>query len=302
VLSVVLPTRDRPEQLARAAASVLGSLRPGDELIVVGSASTEPVSVDGARVIEVALPGASRARNAGWRAAANELIAFVDDDVWVAADWAEAIIDAFRDPSVAFVTGRVEMPPGVEHVRPVALLRKPDSRTLDLETRTGDLGHSANLAVRRRVLDEVGGFDELLGAGGRFRAAEDLDLMDRILLMGMTGRYEPRALAWHEQWRSKPELVRLDWAYGTGMGVRITKLARTDRRRARRELFDAMWSFGLRTVPHDAIRLYRFLTLTALARVAGTLAGIARGVTVRVDGGHLAPRSARRRRGTGAPG
>jgi len=295
-LSVVLPTRDRPEQLARAVASLQRSLRPGDELIVVGSASSQPVAVEQARVIEVQVPGASRARNVGWRAAANDLVAFVDDDVWVDTSWAASVAAAFDDPSVAFVTGRVEMPPGVEHVRPVALLQKERPYRIDLSTRTGDLGHSANLAVRRSVLEKVGGFDELLGAGGRFRAAEDLDLMDRILAAGLVGRYEPTALAWHEQWRSKPELVRLDWAYGTGMGVRITKLARSDRRRARRELFDAMWSFGLRTVPHDAMRLYRFLTLTALSRVGGTLVGMARGLSVAVVDGHLVPRSARRRR------
>ena len=297
LLSVVVPTRDRPDMLARCVASVTASLRPGDELIVVDSASRQPCSVEGARVVRADEPGASLARNRGWRAAAHDVVAFVDDDVWVDEGWAAAVVDAFADPDVAFVTGRVEMPPGVEHVRPVALLQKPDPRRLDLDTRTGDLGHSANLAVRRSVLAELGGFDELLGAGGRFRAAEDLDLMDRILLSGRVGRYEPRALAWHDQWRTKAELVRLDWAYGTGMGVRITKLARVDRRRARRETAEALWSFGLRSVPYDAIRLYRFLTLTALARVAGTVAGMAKGARLTVAGGHLEARSGRRRRG-----
>jgi GT2 family glycosyltransferase len=143
------------------------------------------------------------------------------------------------------------------------------------------------MAVRRTVLEEIGGFDELLGAGARYRAAEDLDLMDRIVLRGYVGRYQPAALGWHDQWRTKMELVRLDYAYGTGMGVRIIKLARVDRARARRELTDAMWRFGLRTVPHDAIRLYRFLTLTALSRVAGTLVGMGRGVRTHVVDGHL---------------
>jgi GT2 family glycosyltransferase len=146
------------------------------------------------------------------------------------------------------------------------------------------------MAVRRSVLEEIGGFDELLGAGGRYRAAEDLDLMDRLVSRGHLGRYEPTALGWHDQWRTKWELVRLDYSYGTGMGVRIAKLARVDRARARREFTDAMWRFGLRTVPHDAIRLYRFLTLTALARVAGTIVGMGRGVRTGVVDGHLTVR------------
>lgn len=284
--------------LARCVASLDASLASvaGAELIVVDSASTTPVP----GALRVDEPGASRARNRGWRAASNDLVAFVDDDVWVSVDWASAVVGAF-DHRAGFVTGRIAMPPGVEHVRPVALLQHPDRRVLDLATRTGDLGHSANLAVRRSVLDEIGGFDELLGAGGRFRAAEDLDLMDRILQHGYLGRYEPAALAWHDQWRTKRELVALDWAYGTGMGVRIAKLARTDRRRARRELSEAMWTFGLRTVPGDAVRRYKFLTLTALSRVAGTVVGIGRGALVPVSDGHLVRRSDRRRRGSTGP-
>ncbi|MHB8465897.1 MAG: glycosyltransferase [Acidimicrobiales bacterium] len=301
MLSVVVPTRDRPEMLARCAESVLASLGAGDELVVVDSASVTPIGpIAGARVIRVERPGASLARNVGWRAAIGEIVAFIDDDVCVDRGWAEAMHAAFWG-NVAFVSGRIEMPPGVEHVRPVALTHGLEPRVIDLDTPTGQLGHSANLAVRRDVLVQIGGFDELLGAGGRFRAAEDLDLIDRILLGGRTGRHEPAALAWHDQWRTKAELVRLDWAYGTGMGVRIAKLRRTDRPRARRELRDALWTFGLRDVPHDAVRLYRFLTLTALSRVAGTLVGVARGMPRRVSDGHLVARNGRRRRGSATP-
>jgi glycosyltransferase involved in cell wall biosynthesis len=292
-LSVVVPTRDRPEMLARCVASIRSALRPGDELIVVDSASVVPLGpIDGARVIRLDQPGASLARNRGWRAASGSVVAFIDDDVWVDGGWAAAIESACAD--AAFATGRVSLPPGVEHVRPVAIMWGLSPRVLDLDTPTGDLGHSANLAVRRDVLEEIGGFDELLGAGGRYRAAEDLDLMDRILLGGHLGRYEPDALAYHDQWRSKWELVKLDWSYGIGMGVRIAKLRRTNRARARRDLADALWAYGLRSVPHDAIRLYRFLTLTALARVAGTLTGIARGLPVRVVDGLLQDGSDRR--------
>jgi GT2 family glycosyltransferase len=48
----------------------------------------------------------------------------------------------------------------------------------------GGVGLGANMAVRRRAWAEVGGFDEQLGAGALFRAAEDLDMAYRVARAG----------------------------------------------------------------------------------------------------------------------
>jgi glycosyltransferase involved in cell wall biosynthesis len=284
-LTVVVPTRDRPEFLTRCLAALRASLRPEDELIVVDSASSAPFEGS----LRVPVAGASRARNAGWRAATHPIVAFVDDDVRVAPGWAAALDQCFAEhPEAAFVSGRLGLEPGVVHDRPVAFLDNDSPSILDLSTRSGDLGHSANLAVRTSALSLVGGFDELLGAGARYRAAEDLDLIDRMLIAGLVGWYSPSVVAWHDQWRTRPELVRLDYAYGLGGGVRIAKLFRSLPRRARHELSIALWEYGLAEVPGNARRGYKFLTLTPLARVAGTVVGVARGSVARVGpNGHL---------------
>lgn len=280
-LSVVVPTRDRLTLLEGCLAALRADLRPGDEVLVVDSASVVAVpALPGARVLRAEAPGTSRARNLGWRASGHGLVAFVDDDVRVLPGWADALRAAFTDPAVAFVTGRIDLPPeqaGME--RPVAVKTDLCSARLDAAC-TGTLGATANLGVLRAALLAVDGFDERLGPGARFHAAEDLDLFDRLFAAGLVGRYEPAAQAVHEQWRSRRELVALDWRYGVGMGGRLAKLARTDRRRCARLVREAVWTAGLRPVLGDVARGYEFGVLTGSTRVAGTLAGFVRGTRV----------------------
>lgn len=299
-LSVVVPTRDRPAQLERCLASLRAQLEAEDELIVGDSAScrsnevAEVAAQHGARYLRCDVPGASRARNAGWRAAAHDVVAFIDDDVLVAPGWRAAVDDALSAaPSAAFHTGRVDTPPDQRGTtRPVAVALHDDAFAIGPEV-VGAIGGSGNLIVTVAALREVGGFDEDLGAGARFRAAEDNDLFDRLLAAGHRGRHDPAVEAWHEQWRTKVATIPLARAYGIGTGARLAKLVRTDRRRARLAAADFVWTWGV----VDLVRCIRFRSrlgvLTAIARLAGTAAGFARAIVRPVRDGHLGARSSR---------
>lgn len=297
-ISVVVPTRDRPEQLRACLTAVRRSLRAGDELIVVDSASrnedVEAVArAAGASYARCEVPGASRARNHGAARAVHEIVVFVDDDVRVAPDWAEAMARGMGDAAVDFVTGRVSVPPSqAGYQRPVAVYEGDQPAVLDAGSERAP-GPSANLAVRRSALDRVRGFDELLGAGARFQAAEDLDLYDRLFADGATGRYEPSALAWHEQWRDRRALLRLDLGYGIGSGARLAKLARTDRRRARHVVRTVLWRTDLCGLARAARRREEFAVLTTFVRLVGTVVGFVRGCATRVRCGHYTARERR---------
>jgi glycosyltransferase involved in cell wall biosynthesis len=272
-LTVVVPTRDRPAHLAACLEALSLVVGDDDEVVVVDSASVAPVAVaaEGVRVIRLDEPGTSRARNAGWRSASHDVVAFVDDDVRVAPGWADAVRNAIVDPSVAFVTGRLA--PGGPAERLVAVKDDDAAAVLDAST-AGTLGHAANLAVRRSALVAVGGFDERLGPGSRFRAAEDLDLFDRLLAAGFVGRYEPTASGVHDQWRDRRQLLALDWGYGIGAGARLAKLARADRSRLRGAMRDWIWRAGIRDgVVGAARQRHEFGVATAVARLAGTAVG-----------------------------
>ena len=291
-LTVVVPTRDRPAQLQVCLEALLRVRRDGDEIVVVDSASVDAeVSAvakhAGVRLVRCDEPGASRARNAGAAAASHRRLAFVDDDVRVRPGWAEAMAAALDGAGVAFVCGRVMAPPDQDdYPRPVALAGGDEPLLLDRRCVT-ELGNSANLGVDRDAFHAVGGFDEALGGGARFGSAEDHDLFDRLLLGGFVGRYEPAALGWHDQWRSRRQLLELDWRYGVGTGARLAKLVRLDRQRARQVLHDVTWETDAKHLASVVRRRHEFAALTIGLRLAGTAVGFAGAVVWRVVDGHL---------------
>jgi GT2 family glycosyltransferase len=280
-LTVVVPTRDRPELLDRCLYALRGELLAGDQLVVVDSGpATDPADPVAARwsadLVSLALPGASLARNEGWRVARHDLVAFVDDDVVVAPGWRAAMVGCDAD----FVLGRVEEHPDDDAVeRPVSVVTGTEGHVVD---RAGPLqpGIAGNLLVRRTFLERVAGFDVRLGPATWFSSAEDLDLFDRLVLSGAVGWYEPAALAWHVQWRTSPQALRLHWAYGKGMGARLSRLARADRRRAKALLPSVLRLGGIRTaaveVSSGSKRAWGPPIVWRLGAIAGFVVGLLR--------------------------
>lgn len=292
-VTVVIPTRDRPDQLRECLASLQPALSTIDECLVVDSASVDPrvrqiAEGAGAGYLRCDRPGVNVARNAGWRAAAAPVVAFIDDDVRVAVDWTESIrsvVDAH--PDVAFFPGRIAIPAGQGAVER-AVATKDDDRPAALDRHSrGDLGHSANLVVRRAALDLVGGFDDQMGVGARFKSAPELDLFDRLFAAGMVGRFSPEVRAVHEQWRDRDQLLRLDWRYGFGAGARLSKLVRSDPHRARRMAVDFFCAWCARELWLSLRARHKFTALAALVRMAAALVGFTRATVVGVDRGHF---------------
>lgn len=281
-------------------AAIAADLDEADEIVVADSASAGAAAVAeaaarfGARVVRCERAGASLARNTGWRAARHDLVAFVDDDVRVHPGWADALVAGFADGAVGFVAGRVVVPAGQEDAdRPVAISSRTEREVLHPGL-AGDLGASANLAVRRAALVDVDGFDETLGPGSWASSAEDLDLIDQLFRRGWSGVFEPAAAAEHDQWRTRPQLLRLDWRYGKGMGVRLARMRRWDRPRASRLLREAVLEQGVRPVLDDLRHGYEFGAMTVATRTLATVLGLVVGTVSTA----LRGRGARDARGT----
>jgi GT2 family glycosyltransferase len=91
-----------------------------------------------------------------------------------------------------------------------------------------------NMGMYRRAFEEVGLFDERLGPGTPFPAAEDNDLCDRLLHCGFEIHYVPTAVLYHRAWRSDRDYLGLRWAYGRGQGAFYGKTLRLREGHARR--------------------------------------------------------------------
>jgi hypothetical protein len=111
-----------------------------------------------------------------------------------------------------------------------------------------------------------------------------------MFLSGRVGRYEPTALAFHDQWRSERQAARLDFSYGFGNGARLAKLARTDRARTRHVLADALGPWGLGELRWRLERRELWAAIGVVARLTGTAIGFCRGMLTPVDAGHYRSR------------
>jgi cellulose synthase/poly-beta-1,6-N-acetylglucosamine synthase-like glycosyltransferase len=216
-VSVVVPTFHRAELLEATLASLenLG-LDPLEVIVCTddwADGSDLVARRHGARAVDTDLTGATGHRNAGWRAARGDVVAFIDDDCVARPGWLHALVAPFSDPSVGLVQGRTV---------PQRPTRRRE-RSLDIPCEYG-LYETCNIAYRRAVLEQTGGFDpafEKLFGGRPF--GEDADLAYRARRAGWATAFAEEAVVAHhvfpaslrqaleEEWRRGyfPRLVKL---------------------------------------------------------------------------------------------
>lgn len=197
-VSVVVPTYKRARLLHRCLnALVAQDLSPElYEIIVVDDARSDETGAfvaafarnyEGRPAVRYLRPpegtrGPAAARNAGWKAAQSELIAFTDDDTIPAHNWLSEGLRAMRgEVSAAWGDVMVPLP----------------ERPTDAERNTAGLDGAefvtANCFVRREAIAAVGGFDEQFQRAWR----EDSDLYFTLLERGLRVISAPAAIVIH---------------------------------------------------------------------------------------------------------
>ena len=233
-ISVVICTRNRVDKLCRALEAVGGvTLSWTWELIVVDNASTDgtasflkefrPTNQIGFKVIHEEKPGLSNARNAGWRVARGEFVAFTDDDCYPARNWLQELCVCFDEADIAFLGGRVLLHDSRDYPITIQELE----RRVEIAPRSfvePGLIHGANLAFRRVVLEKIGGFDPLFGAGALLVSGEDCEALARASFSGYRGAYDPRPIVSHDHGRrTRSEVRGLYVGYDIGRGAYYAK-------------------------------------------------------------------------------
>jgi len=226
-VSVVIATADRAGLVANAVASIRAGEDVSAEVIVVDQSRDESTrgaleGLEGLTVVRPPRRGLSAARNHGARVAQSDVVVFCDDDLRVTARWLRALVDPVLAEEKVVTTGKVERDPDdVGRVVPALVLATEPA----VHTTRGprDVLAGGNMAIRVADLQSLGGFDERLGPGSRFPAAEDNDLALRLLTHGYTIRYEPAALVYHRAWRRSASYPLVRWRYGRGKGAFYAK-------------------------------------------------------------------------------
>lgn len=147
------------------------------------------------RIVRGAVPGASAARNAGWRAARAPVVLFVDDDIRAPRDLAQRHLAA-RASGANAVLGHVRWAPELKVTSFMHWVDRGvqfDWRSIAAEGPQWWHFYTANASVARGLLERVGGFDEVLLPF----LYEDLDLARRMSDHGLSLVYDGGAVADH---------------------------------------------------------------------------------------------------------
>jgi glucosyl-dolichyl phosphate glucuronosyltransferase len=285
-VSVVLCTWNRATLLEAALEALTRQdAAPAHEIVVVDNNSTD----DTRRIVErfaatheqlryVFEPaaGLSHARNTGIAHTSGPIVAFTDDDVRVPADWLRNVVatgEQYQD--AAYFGGPVRpiwtQPPPVwliEDAWSGLGVQSYGDRVCRMDARRPQCLIGANLVIRRRTLDAIGGFDPAVqrvqeGIG----STEDDEYQRRIWMTGAYGIYEPRL--------SVDALVTADrltrsyhrrWHFGHGRHIARMRLPDMERSRRhvlgvpihllRQTYLDAAWTLGA-WLRGDAIAAFR---------------------------------------------
>lgn len=161
----------------------------------------------------------SNKKNAGFQASSADIVAFIDDDVVVAHDWPDRILEAFAGPEVGMVSGPSLVPDDVSLMARLAGGALSSSAAGYVASRylndgrgprrirwSGIIG--CNMAFRREALDRVGGFDP------KFWPGEEMIVSATVERLGYGIVFAPDAWLYHYPRSSLAGFVRQIYKYG----------------------------------------------------------------------------------------
>jgi len=183
------------------------------------------------RYLRVPVRGIAATRNAAAAMGNAPYLLFINDDCIADPGWVGAMVDELCRNQAALVFGRVLAGPlDGEHdgdKQMVLALKDWPQRVIYRGSRFKiDYGHGHNMAAPRPLFEQLGGFDEQLGAGAPFPAWDDLDIGYRVLAQGKTIVYTPEALVYHAHWIGWCGVRESYKRYGLGTGAAVGKYIR----------------------------------------------------------------------------
>lgn len=210
-LTIIIPTRNRLPSLARLFASLslsLSRIETSFEIFVVNNGDIQNT----AKILELAIaanleivvlgptPGKSWGLNEGLKRAKGKIICPLDDDIVVAPEWVEKLLEAHALTAFDAIQGKIL--PGVDpEGRPAdpTRLREYNIPMIDYGEEVREIRGltGTNGSFKREVFERVGYYDTRLGPGGS-GFSEDTEYSMRIRGAGFKIGYTPRAVVYHE--------------------------------------------------------------------------------------------------------
>lgn len=224
-MSLVLGTVGRVRELSAFLDALRFQPRDRVELIVVDQNHDDRVADllkrrdDGLPLQHVRVPwrGVSRARNLGASLASAPVLGFPDDDCSYPPGLLAGVLDWLeRHPAADGLSCRVSDRDGRRSAGGYMSHRSHWLRRRNVWRSAVSPG----IFVRRRLHEDLAGFDERLGAGAGtpWGSAEDTDYLLRALCDGASLYYDAERIVHHPPTIDRGPLLRRSFGYGRGMG------------------------------------------------------------------------------------
>ena len=195
LISVVICTYNRCDLLRRAVQSVCQQVVDPAvyELIVVDNNSTDGTGLvvqsfckkcSNVHYIKAPVQGLSHARNCGWRNARGKYVLYLDDDATAPARWLMTAVEVIMKIHPAIFGGPYLAEYDARKPKPQWFRDAYGSNTLGHRARAVDNAEyltGGNIAFKRAILEDLGGFNSGLGmCGKRMAYAEETALIAQV--------------------------------------------------------------------------------------------------------------------------
>jgi GT2 family glycosyltransferase len=265
-IAVVIASYNRGPRIEPLLTSMLRSEATDFEMVIVDQSlndetrrAVEPFLADPRiRYVHSDIIGTSHARNRGFELTTAPIIAITDDDCIVPPDWLSRLTAPFEaHPEVGVVYCNVDPTPseaeGEGHTPQIRFPKTRLVRTLDDISPSQPLWMGAGMAIRRSILADVQGFDEMLGPGRAFSACEDNDIAWRGLLRGWWICENADATVLHDGYRTHEQLRAHGVRDFYGMGGTFAKYLKTGNLRVAAMAIPLLYRFGLAVPATDLL-------------------------------------------------
>ena len=276
MISVIICTYNRDRMFEETVRSFLDCRTDSidHELLLLDNNSTDKTREIGMgfaarfpwiRYINEPIQGHPYTKNRGIRESRGEIVAFLDDDVYLSSGWLTALVSSFeRHPDVACIGGRVV--PHFETDRPkwledgmLIIYGITEFGENEREIRPPEVPIGCNMAFRREVFEQIGDFPTSLGRKpGNLLSNDENYFLLCAAKAGLKTFYSPDAKVSH---RIPPIRTSRNWILRRWYWQGISEIA--------------MKQIGEDSLPRGVLAKHTIKTFLALLRqwqdVAGTL-------------------------------
>lgn len=234
LVSVILSTRNRPDETEVCLRSLLLSDLKKFEIIVVDQSDNEKtlkkvnaLNSNKVHYYKYKPNGLSNSRNFGVLKAKAEIIAFTDSDCIVDRYWLKNMIKLYQaNPELAGIFGctlayKPELHPQ-EFCPATYYIERQTKWSISNIELSENMGLGNNMSFRRAPLLQVGLFKTWLGAGSISDAGEDVEMIFRMLFYNYTLMSTPQLIVFHNRWMKRSALYGLRSKYIRGFSVFAT--------------------------------------------------------------------------------